>query len=40
LLDALVDKLFGEKMPDEDPLDLVQYSLHLKPILEPESSND
>jgi hypothetical protein len=40
LLDALVDRLFGEKMPDEDPLDLVQYSLHLKPILEPESSND
>ena len=40
LLDALVNRLFGEKMPDEDPLDLVQYSLHLKPILEPESSND
>ena len=38
-LDAVVNKLFGEKEPDEDPLDLVQYSLHLKPILEPEDSN-
>ena len=38
-LDALINKLFGEKEPDEDPLDLVQYSLHLKPILEPEDSN-
>ena len=39
LLDALVNKLFGEKMPDEDPLDLVQYSLQLKPILEPDETN-
>lgn len=38
-LDALVNKLFGEKESAEDPLDLVQYSLHLKPILEPEDSN-
>ena len=38
-LDALVNKIFGEKMPEEDPLDLVQYSLHLKPILEPDSND-
>ena len=39
LLDAVVNKIFGEKEPDEDPLDLVQYSLHLKPILEPDEPN-
>lgn len=32
----LVDKFIGEKMPDEDPMDLLQYNLRLKPILEPE----
>lgn len=33
-LDSLVTKLFGEKMPDEDPLDAVQYSLNLKKFFE------
>ncbi|MCF0225340.1 MAG: hypothetical protein HUK20_13815 [Fibrobacter sp.] len=34
---AIVDKLFGEKLPDEDPMDLIQYNLKLKKFLEPES---
>lgn len=37
-LAAVVDKLFGEKMPDEDPLDLVQYNLHIKPIVDPDNT--
>lgn len=35
--DALVNKLLGEKMPDEDPMDLLQYNLHMKKVLEPEN---
>lgn len=38
--DALVNKIMGEKMPDEDPLDLVQYNIHLKKFIETENSND
>lgn len=37
-IDALVNKFFGEKMPEEDPMDLIQYNLHLKNILEPDSN--
>lgn len=33
-LDSLVSKLFGEKMPEEDPLDLIQYNHHFKDIFE------
>lgn len=34
----VVDKLFGEKLPDEDPLDLVQYNLHIKPVVDPDET--
>jgi len=33
-LDSLVTKLFGEKMPEVDPLDEIQYNLHLKKFFE------
>ena len=33
-IDALVNKWFGEKMPEVDPLDEIQYNLHLKKIFE------
>ena len=33
-LDSVVSKLFGEKMPEVDPLDELQYNLHLKKIFE------
>ena len=33
-LDALVSKVFGEKMPEEDPLDELPYNLHLKKFFE------
>ena len=33
-LDSLVSKFFGEKMPEVDPLDELQYNLHLKKIFE------
>lgn len=33
-LDSLVSKMIGEKVPDEDPLDLIQYNLHLKKFFE------
>lgn len=32
--DALVSRLFGEKMPEVDPLDELQYNLHLKQFFE------
>ena len=33
-LDSLVSNFVGEKMPDEDPLDELQYNLHLKKFFE------
>ena len=33
-LDSLVSKMFGEKMPEVDPLDELPYNLHLKKIFE------
>lgn len=33
-LDNLVSKVFGEKMPEEDPLDLIQYEHHFRDIFE------
>ena len=33
-LDALVSKLFGEKMPEDDPLDAIQYNLYIKKYIE------
>lgn len=33
-LDSLVSKVFGEKMPEEDPLDAIPYNLHLKKFFE------
>lgn len=34
LLDKLISKGMGEQAPEEDPLDLIQYNLYFKPILE------
>ena len=34
MLDSLVSKVVGEKMPEEDPLDSVQYNLYLKKFFE------
>ena len=33
-IDSLVSKLFGEKQPDEDPLDAIPYEIHLKKFFE------
>lgn len=33
-IDSLVSKLFGEKQPDEDPLDAIPYNIHLKKFFE------
>ena len=33
-IDSLVNKWFGEKMPEVDPLDEIPYNLHLKKIFE------
>lgn len=33
-IDAIVNKWFGEKMPEVDPLDEIQYNLHLKKIFD------
>lgn len=39
LLDKLISRGMGEQQAEEDPLDLIQYNLHFKKILE-NSSND
>lgn len=33
-LDAIINKIFGEKLPEDDPFDSLQYDIHLKPILD------
>ena len=35
LLDKLISKGMGEEQPEVDPLDLIQYNMFFKPILEP-----
>ena len=37
--EALAGRTESEIRSYEDPLDLVQYSLHLKPIMEPDSND-
>lgn len=34
LLDKLISKGMGEQLPEEDPLDLIQYNMLFKPVLE------
>lgn len=35
--DFILSKVVGESLPEEDPLDLIQYDLHFKDILGPRS---
>ena len=35
LLDKIISKGMGEAQPEVDPLDLIQYNMFFKPILEP-----